>query len=158
MWDEIYQKLYPELVRYTARACGDPELAEDICQEVFLKALQNADTFQDLGPSQQRAWLYRALKNYMIDCIRKAKLEREYQSSLPEEEGYSEDAIQEVENRLLLATLTDQDRALFYLRYHEGYNASELSRMFGIPAGTVRARLHRCRAILKQQLTENGGK
>ncbi len=157
MWDEIYQRLYPELVRYAARACEDPELAEDIAQEVFLKALQNADTFQDLSQSQQRAWLYRALKNYMIDCIRRAKLERDYERAIPEEEGYSEDAIQEVENRLLLASLTEQDRALFHLRYQEGYNASELSQMFGIPPGTVRARLSRCRTILKQQLTENGG-
>ncbi len=158
MWDDIYQKLYPELVRYAAKACADAALAEDIAQEVFLKALQNADVFLDLSANQQRAWLYRALKNYMIDCIRRAKLESQYRQSVPEAEAYSESAVQEVESRLLLATLSNQDRALFHLRYQEGYTAAELSQMFDIPPGTIRARLCRCRTLLKKQLNEYGGK
>ncbi len=157
MWDEIYQKHYPELLRYAAAACGDVQLAEDITQEVFLRALQNADSFEALGPSQQRAWLYRTLKNYMIDCIRRAKLEIAYKESVLQEEAYSEKAVQEAEARLLLAALRDQDRALFQLRYQEGYSAAELSQMFGIPSGTIRARLSRCRALLKQQFNDYGG-
>jgi RNA polymerase sigma-70 factor (ECF subfamily) len=42
---------------------------------------------------------------------------------------------------------------LFHLRYEEGYNASELSEMLGLPPGTIRARLSRCRMILKKQLS-----
>ena len=56
MWEEIYQKHYPELLRYAAGVCKNQTEAEDAAQEVFLKALQNADTFEDLGPSQKRAW------------------------------------------------------------------------------------------------------
>lgn len=67
MWEELYEKHYPELLKYAAAACKSRTEAEDLAQEVFLKALQNADIFQDLGPSQRRAWLYRTLKNSICD-------------------------------------------------------------------------------------------
>ena len=57
MWEELYEKHYPELLKYAAAACKSRTEAEDLAQEVFLKALQNAEIFQDLGPSQRRAWL-----------------------------------------------------------------------------------------------------
>lgn len=154
MWDELYLQHYPEILGYAAAICRDEQLAQDIAQEVFLRALQNADTFEDLSPSQRRAWLFRALKNYMMDCFRRSKLENAYQQTLPEEEAFCDPGIEQVENSLLLATLSDQDRALFHLRYEQGCNASEIGQLLGIPPGTVRARLSRCRALLKKQLTE----
>ena len=152
MWEELYEKLYPELLRYAAAACQNQTEAEDLAQEVFLKALQNADVFQDLGPSQRRAWLYRTLKNSICDRWRRGKQEETYLETLVQEEAYQEPGMQAVENALLLQALSDEDRALFHLRYEEGYNASELSQMLGIPAGTIRARLSRMRTLLKNML------
>lgn len=157
MWDELYQRHYGELLRYAASVCRDEQLAEDVAQEVFLKALQNADTFEDLSPSQRRGWLYRALKNHLVDRFRRAKLENEYCQSLPQEASYCEPGLEQVESRLLLASLSDVDRAMFHLRYEEGYTAAEIAQMLGVPPGTVRSRLSRCRTFLKKQLTENGG-
>ncbi len=154
MWEELYDKRYPELLRYAVAACKNRTEAEDVVQEVFLKALQNADTFEDLGPSQKRAWLFRTLKNEMCDRYRRAKLENAYLEALQTDGAYLEPGIQEAENRLLLARLTWEDRMLFHLRYEEGYNASELSEMLHIPAGTIRARLSRMRTILKNMLLE----
>lgn len=152
MWEELYERHYRELLRYAAAACKNPTEAEDITQEVFLKALQNADTFADLGPSQKRAWLFRTLKRKLCDRYRREQLENTYLEARREQAEYWEPGIQETENRLLLAQLTPEDRALFHLRYEEGYNASELSEMFHIPAGTVRARLSRMRRLLKNML------
>ena len=75
MWEELYGKHYPELVHYAAAACKNQMEAEDIAQEVFLRALQNADLFEDLGPSQKRAWLFRRLKKLLCDRYRRAALE-----------------------------------------------------------------------------------
>ncbi|MGN0976637.1 MAG: RNA polymerase sigma factor [Faecousia sp.] len=152
MWEELYEKHYKELLRYAAAACKNPTEAEDITQEVFLKALQNADIFLDLGPSQKRAWLFRSLKNLMCDRYRRGQLEYAYLEARQEQAEYWDPGIQETENRLLLAQLSPEDRALFHLRYEEGYNASELSEMFHIPTGTVRARLSRTRKLLKNML------
>ena len=152
MWEELYEAHYPELLRYAAAACRNQTEAEDVAQEAFLKALQNADTLEDLGPGQRRAWLFRTLKNTMCDRYRRAKLENEYLQTLDREDSYLESGIQEVENRIFLETLSGEDRALLHLRYEEGYNVSELSDLLGIPAGTIRARLSRMRTYLKTML------
>ena len=156
MWDEIYEKYYPELLRYACAACGNPAEAEDTAQEVFLKALQSADVFEDLGPSQKRAWLYRSLKNLMCDRYRKAQLENAYLEVLEEDAVCFDPGIQRTENELLLSRLSDEDRALFHLRYFENYNASELADMFGLPTGTIRSRLSRARKLLKEMLISGG--
>lgn len=152
MWEEIYEKHYPELLRYAAGATQNEAEAQDVAQEVFLKALQNADTFEDLGPSQRRAWLFRALKNLLCDRYRRTQLENAYLDTLEPDAVAPDPRIQEVENRLLLAKLSPEDRALFHLRYEEGYNASELAELYNVPAGTIRARLSRMRKLLKMML------
>lgn len=154
MWDEIYQRHYPELLKYCIAACRDQELAEDLVQETFLKALQNAEVFEDLSSSQRRAWLYRTMKNLLCDRYRRAVLEKEYLQQSPEEVTYMEPGIQQTENEMVLQKLTPEDRMLFTLRYMEGYNAQEISEMLGIPTGTIRARLSRCRKRLKHMLEE----
>lgn len=154
MWDEIYEKYYPELLRWCMRACQNRQLSEDLVQETFLKALQNADTFEDLGPSQKRAWLYRTVKNLLYDRYRRAVLEAEHLQQMDEAAVYLDPRMQQTENELVLQMLMPEDRMLFTLRYMEGYNASELSEMLGMPAGTIRAKLSRCRKLLKNRMEE----
>lgn len=154
MWEDIYEQYQKELLRYAARMCGDGELAQDLVQETFLNALQSGELFEDLGPSQRRAWLYKTMKNLFFDRCRRAWTEKAYIDAHPPETAYWEPGIQETENALLLAQLNPEDRALFHLRYVEGYDASELSAMFHIPPGTIRSRLSRCRILLKKSILE----
>lgn len=154
MWEELYETHHKELLRYAARMCGDGELAQDLVQETFVKALQSGDVFEDLGPSQRRAWLYKVMKNLFYDHYRRAQTENACIDSLLTDTAYWEPGIQEAENKLLLALLSQEDRALFHLRYVENYNASELAAMFHVPPGTIRARLSRSRALLKKSLLE----
>lgn len=154
MWEELYRQHYPELLRYCMGACGDRVLAEDLAQDTFLRALQNADAFEDLGPSQRRAWLFRTMKNLLCDRYRRSVLELQYIQSSPPEWARPDPGIQRAENELVLRCLPTEDRALFNLRYMEGYNASEISEMLDMPAGTVRAKLSRCRKILKTMINE----
>lgn len=152
MWDEIYLRHYKELLKYCTAACQDEGLAEDIVQETFLKALQNADVFEDLGTSQRRAWLYRTMKNLICDRYRRAMLESQYVQTVQEQPYYLDSGIMQLENEMLLQSLQPEDRIIFTLRYMEGRNASEISQMLGIPAGTIRARLSRCRNLLKNMM------
>lgn len=156
MWDEIYQDYYPELLRYAVHACGNVTDGEDLAQEVFMKALQNVDVFEDLGTSQKRAWLYRTLKNLIYDRYRRAQLENAYLEIIEEDAYILDSGIQMTENELLLSKLSDEDRTLFHLRYFENYNASELAEMFNLPTGTIRSRLSRARKLLKDMLQSGG--
>ena len=151
MWEELYEDHYQELVAYGTRISGSKELAEDLTQETFVKALMNADTVMDLSPSKQRAWLYRTFKNLFFDRCRRAVLENAYTQNLRSE--YAEDrGIQEVENAMVLQSISPQDRAMFQLRYFDGYSAEEIAQMMHLPPGTVRSKLSRCRKYLKQNL------
>ena len=149
MWEELYQRLYPELAAYCHRAWG--EEAGDLTQEAFLRALQAGDSFLDLSPAQKRAWLYRTVKNLAIDRYRRRVLE---EASLPPEEDAAaeEPGYQQVETELLLSRLPEPDRTMFRLRYLEGYTARELAELYGLPAGTVRAKLSRSAKRLSKWL------
>ena len=154
MWEDIYRRHYRELLRYCCRACGSQEAAEDLAQEAFLKALQNADTFEDLGPNQQRAWLYRAVKNLIVDRYRLSVQEEQYLQGNREDEETDEPGYGSTEATLLLQQLPEQDRVLFRMRYLEGYNASELAEIFHMPTGTIRSKLARSKALLKKSMTD----
>lgn len=154
MWEELYEQHQHELLSYATRMCGDEQLAQDMIQETFLKALQSGEVFEDLGPSQKRAWLYKTMKNVFFDRCRRIKSENAYLDTLQPETAYLDPDIQELENQLFLTMLHPEDRTLFHLRYVEGYNASELAEMFHVPPGTIRARLSRCRTLLKKTLLE----
>ena len=151
MWEELYEDHYKELVAYGTRMSGSKELAEDLVQETFVKALMNTETVADLSPSKQRAWLFRTFKNLFFDRYRRAILESEYEQNWQSE--YIEDpGMQEIENAMLLQSIKAQDRAIFQLRYFDGYSAEEISQMMNLPPGTIRSKLSRCRKFLKQNL------
>lgn len=151
MWEELYEDHYPELIAYGTRMSGSKELAEDLVQETFVRALMNGETVVELSPGKRRAWLYRTFKNLFFDRCRRAVLESEYAQHWQPE--YLEDpGIQEIENAMLLQSIGPQDRAIFQLRYLDGYSAEEISRMLDLPPGTVRSKLSRCRKYLKQNL------
>ena len=151
MWEELYEDHYKELVAYGTSMSGNKELAEDLAQEAFVRALMNTETVEDLSPGKRRAWLFRTFKNLFFDRYRRAVLEKEYEQSWQPE--YMEDhGIQEIENAMLLRSIQPQDRAIFQLRYFDGYSAEEISQMMDLPPGTVRSKLSRCRKYLKQNL------
>ena len=151
MWEELYEDHYKELVSYGIHMSGNKELAEDIVQETFVKALINTETVEDLSPSKQRAWLFRTFKNLFFDRYRRAVLEREYAQNW-KPECIEDPGMQEVENAMLLQSINPQDRAIFQLRYFDGYSAEEIAQMMNLQPGTIRSKLSRCRKYLKQNL------
>lgn len=115
---------------------------------------ESADTLRYLGGAlagKRRAWLYRTFKNLFFDWYRRSVLENEYVRSC-QLQPLESSGTQEVECELLLQSISPQDRTLFQLRYCDGYTAKEISEMLGLPAGTVRSRLSRCRKQLKELL------
>ena len=59
--------------------------------------------------------------------------------SLPPD-SFEDAGLRNVENESLLQRIGPQDRAIFHLRYFEGYTAREIAEMLNLPAGTVRSR------------------
>lgn len=157
MWETMYETFWDKLEHFCYKLCRDDARAEDLAQEVFLKALQNRNLIEQFTPGQCKAWLFAAARNLYCDQVRRAvKEEALLEGLLPEDDAdaTAESALGEVDLETLLTELDPLDHLLFTLRYTEGYNASELSRKFAIPPGTVRTRLLKARTLLKTKLLE----
>lgn len=95
------------------------------------------------------------VKNLIVDRYRRHVQEEHYIYGIRKEEEVEESGYGTAEVCMLLEKLPQQDRALFQLRYLEGYNASELAEIFNLPTGTVRSKLSRSRTLLKKLISEN---
>ncbi len=136
MIERLYTIYYEELLRFCLSLSGQRQTAEDIVQDTYLRALGHLPLLEELSDAKCRAWLYRTAKNVFIDKVRRAKLE-------PEEaaEAFWEDDLSRVMVLQLCDQLPQEERQLFWLRYMEGYNSTELGARFHLPPSTIRARL-----------------
>ena len=154
MIENLYRDYYKQLLWYCINlSSNNRALAEDIVQDTFIRGLENAHILNELTPSQCRAWLYKTAKNIFIDRMRRASKEPQPQLQL-----ITEDDLSEVMVRQLIGQLPTEERELFWLRYMEGYNSSELGKLYDLPASTVRARLLSARKKISKLYFEQKGK
>jgi len=136
------------------------EDAEEVAQDVFLKAFRKLDSFR--MESGFQTWLYRIAYNEAISKIRKKKvklldLEEEFTEFIPEEEVEEEvGGLDEQEQKLvvsrILDTLPETDRALVTLFYLEDHTISDISGITGLGESNVKVRLHRVRKRIYSDL------
>lgn len=153
MIEILYENYYNQLIWFCLSLSGNNRaLAEDIVQDTFMRGLVNAHILNEMAEEQCRAWLYKTAKNIFIDKIRRVKNE-----PIPETDLVQEDDLSEIIVMQLLNRLPDEERHLFLLRYMQGYNSTELGRMFDLPPSTVRARLASARKkIIKLYYSRKG--
>lgn len=154
MIEQLYETLWPELTGWCASMSGDRGLAEELVQEAFLRAMAHEADLAALSPAQQRAWLYRTVKNLYLDHCRRAK--RFGSLDQMGESGFEPAALSAELNQTewlaLLETLPDIEGVLFFLRYLQGYPSPQLGQMFSLPPGTVRSKLASARKHLKEMI------
>jgi RNA polymerase sigma-70 factor (ECF subfamily) len=130
-WDDAHRAAF--LIVHDAAA------AEDIAQEAVLSAVQHIDGFDRRRPFGP--WMHRIVVNRSLDWLRKRRNEVQVDEPLAVavtlEPGLPGEAM------AALARMEPELRALIVMRHLYGYRASELARMLGIPAATVRTRLAR---------------
>ena len=153
--DRIYNLAY----RFT----GSDDMALDLSQETFLKCIQALNTFA--GKSSFYTWLVRILINAGHDLRRKNSRNQAIQldgqvadwlaarqRNNPTERNSLE--TQELQEMVWqgMAGLDQQHRQILLLRELEGFDYSQLSEILEISIGTVKSRLHRARAALRELL------
>lgn len=146
------------------RILTDPELAADAVQDSFIKVYRKLDQYRG---GSFKAWLLRIVVNTCYDRLR--ALRRRPATSLddlfeqPDRSELLLTAAEEPESYALRRELRiELERAIADLPYHqrvvvvlsdiEGYNYHEISDMVGIPLGTVKSRIARGRARLRDRL------
>ena len=123
--------------------------AEDVYQDVFLRLMkQEADSWD---AEHMKAWLIRTTLNRCAD-LHRFRLRRNILSleEIPELAGEADESRMEVWEAV--ARLPEKLRIPVHLYYGEGYSTEEIAAMTGVPAATVRTRLHRAREKLRNLL------
>ena len=122
--------------------------AQDICQTVFVKLLTEPRDFE--SPNHERAYILRMAANACKDLLKSPWRRRTCGL-----EAIGEVSAPEAADGSVLAavnSLPPHYRAVIYLFYYEGYQASEIGDILGVPTATVHTRLARGRAKLRDLL------
>ena len=145
----LYEKLNTELFKWCCIMTQNEDMAREIVQEGFLRAIDHFGDIRDLEFPQQRAWFYRTIKNIFVDTMRKSK--NEY---LTDEmnEGISFDSYSEKEIMCLIEAMDKVEGKILVLRHVEGFSSKQIGEMLHLPPGTVRSKLHDARKHLREML------
>ena len=156
----LYDRFQPEIVRYLAHRVGDAEVAQDLSQQVFLKAWQAIPRYESRGVPF-RAWLYRMAHNQMVDHFRTRRVTTDLEGVDPPEEAQAERLLLAGElNAALeraLARLSEDHRQVLVLRFLMEKSAREISEIMGRKEVTVRGLQMRALQALRRTIEETGG-
>jgi RNA polymerase sigma-70 factor (ECF subfamily) len=161
-FDELVRLHRPGLVRFALYMIGDADEAESLAQEALTCAYSQLATFRadlSFGP-WVRGIALNLCRNHLRDRMRHAKtVEPEQLAETPCREGRRQGVLsailrREVNERTLLAIaeLPEPLREAFVLHYVEEMDFAEISRITGLPSGTLRVRAHRARTLLQHAL------
>jgi RNA polymerase sigma-70 factor, ECF subfamily len=161
---EPYQR---KAYAFALRHAGDPDLAQDVCQEALIKAYLALPGFD--GRAAFSTWLFRIIYNAFIDHARRRRArapeEPFPEAGEPPEAGeeavirFFERLRQEQRDAWLqtgLTRLPPELRSLVLLRDLQGFSYAEIADITGAPVGTVKWRLNRARRLLRGYLSEKG--
>jgi RNA polymerase sigma-70 factor (ECF subfamily) len=135
----------------------NPADAEDLTQEVYLKALRKIDSLTDL--SLIKFWLFRVTRNTCLDFSRKRKFRRniplepeheQYGSKTPESQLVSREQLRSL--KAAIQQLPKKQREVFILKEYGDLSYQEIAETLKIKLGTVMSRLNRARQTIKDRM------
>ena len=139
---DLYEAYEAKILRYATIMVGDPYWAEDLVQDTFMRSIAHLPLLASLEQYQRLAWLRTVLKNRFIDQQRTRQREQEMVQKIIQETEFAEDDPIPLLTGELLELAPEKDRELLIQRYIQGMTSQEISTQLGIPAATVRSRLH----------------
>ena len=139
---DLYEIFEGELRRYALRLVRDWDQADDLVQETFIRAMAHLELLGQLNAYQRRAWLYRVLKNLFLDAQDTRRREQALVEQLTQEAQFVRNPWMEIMSADLFERIPERYRELLQKRYLLGMTSEEIGRELGIPAATVRSRLH----------------
>jgi len=151
------------LFGFLLRMCGKRDIAEDICQEAFVRALTNLDRFD--GRYRFSTWLFTIARRLLLNHLQKRKpvydtegvLGRVGKSESPGEPANRQEQGDRVRSalRAALMGLSTEQREVILLFHQMNWPIALIADHLGMPEGTVKSHLHRGRERLREILEEN---
>lgn len=155
-FERLYRAHLPRIYGLARRMAG-PEAADELVQDIFVRAWQKLGTFR--GEASLATWLHRLAVNVIVERFRtlgtrrdrfladgEAALER-----LPSDRPEPRVDLR-MDLQAAIARLPAGARAVFVLHDVEGYRHTEIGSLLGVSAGTSKSQLHRARMTLRALL------
>ena len=152
----IVERWQRPLVNLAYRFCRNQAQAEDMAQEAFIRAFRHLDQWR--GDAAFSTWLFSLALNVFRTSLRRTPQHEEPSADLatvpapgsPAQDVADRRAAETVRRAVL--TLPRQYREALILFYFMERSLNEAAQCLGVPEGTLKARLHRGRALLKAKL------
>lgn len=139
-----------DVFRLAMSYLGNRQDAEDICQNVFLKALT---TRHDPLPGKEKAWLLTCTANACKNHLK--SFWRRNVGELGETIAFTDSTDQTLYDAVM--KLAPKYRAVIHLYYFEGYDQSEIGEILHLTRTAVQTRMSRAREMLKKELNDDEG-
>jgi RNA polymerase sigma-70 factor (ECF subfamily) len=160
-WEEVVQEHSARVYRLAYRLTGNRHDAEDLTQEVFVRVFRSLSSYT---PGTFEGWLHRITTNLFLDQVRRKQrirfdaLPDDASDRLPGHADLGPERAWEHNNldhdvQAALDTLPPDFRAAVVLCDIEGLSYEEIAATLDIKLGTVRSRIHRGRAQLREALS-----
>lgn len=170
----LFERYQKRVFYWCYKMVGNYDEAIDLAQEVFLTVYQKIDTFA--GRSRFSSWLYQVTRNKCLNWLQCAESElmrrsvsvdtseRQEEAETPlcqlEDpdwrrvyENIERQEMEEKLNEIMQKHLTDQERQILYLRYHENVPMDEITRIFGLSNRTgSRAFIQKAERTIKREM------
>ena len=167
---DAFERLMTPMEQQIWRICwhytGDREAASDCGQEAMVRIWRGLENYR--GECAFETWVYRIAANCCMDWLRKRKRDRSESIEPLREQGFDpadpkpgteETAIRRDEHRRLregIARLPEEQREALVMTQLEGIPYETAAERLGVSEGTVKSRVNRAKARLKEWLTEEG--
>jgi RNA polymerase sigma-70 factor, ECF subfamily len=136
----LWNQHAPHVEAVVRRFAGDPDLAEDIAQEVWIQIFRALPSWR--GDAKFSTWIHRVAINRTLNAMRRVKRLAAAETEIEEDSAMVE---QDAERRMLA-------RTVFLLHDVEGYTHEEIATELGITPGGSKSQLFKARAKLRRLL------
>lgn len=167
-FEDLAREAEAGLYRHVLRIVGNVAEAEDVVQDALLSAWKSLAAFQG---GSFRAWVFRIATNRSIDVIRARRRRGELPLEPPDDAEFEwaepaapgtdlleiasrSEAMAAVEEAL--TGIPPEQRAALLLRDVEGFSYEEIAQITAVEVGTVKSRIHRARAAVRNVLVQRG--
>jgi RNA polymerase sigma-70 factor, ECF subfamily len=167
---ELLNRYQSRIYRLSYGILRNPQDAEEVIQEVFLRLFQKLDSFK--GDSTFASWLYRVAINTTYMKLREKKgadllyldsvsqyLDEQIEkhdaldwTSRPDDELLTEESLKIISE--VIEQLPEEFKTVLILRDVEGLSTEEVGKLLGLTPPAIKSRLHRARLFLRKRLEE----
>lgn len=153
--DRIYRQYSGRVFAFLYRRCGNEELAKELTQETFYRAVKSIDRFD--GKSSVSTWLCGIAKHLYADALRKRRPTEELPEDVPSGEDFTEEIAGRDQAMIahgILHGLEEPYREVFTLKTFCDLNHSQIAGLYGKTESWSRVTYYRARQMIQEKMRE----